>query len=191
MLEISGDDIAEWNDADLRTLVGRLCEAEVRQRDFPSSAVTWGGNQAAKDGGLDVRVALASGTYIDGFIPKSEAGFQVKKSNMPHGAIIEELKPDGVVRPVILELAKSSGAYVIVSSAGSTSDLALKSRRNAMAQAVQDVPDAANLTLEFYDRNRIATWVRDHASLIPWVRFAHHYGDLMTGLFQVHAIDVR
>ena len=83
MLEITGDDIAALNDDDLRTLVGRLCEADLRQRHFPSSAVTWGGNQTAKDGGLDVRVALAPGTSIDGFVPKSETGFQVKKPRMP------------------------------------------------------------------------------------------------------------
>ena len=118
MLEITGDDIAALNDDDLRTLVGRLCEADLRQRHFPSSAVTWGGNQTAKDGGLDVRVALAPGTSIDGFVPKSETGFQVKKPRMPRTAIIEEIKPKGRVRPVILELAKASGAYVIVSSTG-------------------------------------------------------------------------
>ena len=170
MLEITGDDIAALNDDDLRTLVGRLCEAALRQRHFPSSAVTWGGNQTARDGGLDVRVALAPGTSIDGFVPKSETGFQVKKPRMPRTAIIEEIKPKGRVRPVILELAKASGAYVIVSSTDSTSDSALKSRRSAMVEALQGIPDAANITLEFYDRNRIATWVRDHVGLIPWVR---------------------
>ena len=57
MFEITGDDIAALNDTDLRTLVGRLCEAELRRRGLPVSAVTYGGNQTAKDGGLDVRVA--------------------------------------------------------------------------------------------------------------------------------------
>lgn len=37
-------------------------------------------------------------------------------------------------------------------------------------QAVEDVPGVENLILEFYDRNRVATWVRDHVGLIPWVR---------------------
>lgn len=172
MFEVTGDDIAALNDEDLRTLVGRLCEAELRRRGLPSSAVTWGGNQTARDGGLDVRVALASGTRIDGFVPKADTGFQVKTSNMSRAAIIDEMKPKGIVRPVIVELAKASGAYVIVSSTGSTSDLGLKSRRDAMAEALQDIPGAANLALDFYDRNRIATWVRDHAGLIPWVRTA-------------------
>jgi len=85
MFEITGDDIAALNDEDLRALVGRLCEAELCSRDLSTAAVTWSGNQTAKDGGLDVRVALPAGTDIDGFIPKADAGFQVKKQDMPRG----------------------------------------------------------------------------------------------------------
>ena len=46
MFEITGDDIAALNDTDLRTLVGRLCEAELRRGGLPVSAVTYGGNYA-------------------------------------------------------------------------------------------------------------------------------------------------
>ncbi|WP_020085708.1 hypothetical protein [Hyphomicrobium zavarzinii] len=62
MFEITGDDIALLNDTDLRTLIGRLCEADLRRRGHSTSYVTWGGNQTAKDGGLDVYVALPSKT---------------------------------------------------------------------------------------------------------------------------------
>jgi hypothetical protein len=157
MFEIDGDHIAELNDEDLRALVGRLCEAELRQRDLSTAAVTWGDNQTAKDGGLDVRVALPAAAAVDGFIPKPDTGFQVKKQDMPRGAILAEMKPQpkGEVRPVIAELAKASGAYIIVSGAGSTADSALKSRRKAMSEAVKGMPDANKLTLDFYDRGRL------------------------------------
>jgi hypothetical protein len=172
MFEINGDDIAALNDEDLRSLVGRLCEAELRRRELSPAAVTWGGSQTAKDGGLDVRVALPAGANIDGFIPKRDTGFQVKQPDMPRGEIIKEMKPKpkGRLRPVIAELAKASGAYIIVSAAGSTADSALISRRKAMAEAVKGTPNANKLTLEFYDRSRVATWVRGYAGLIPWVR---------------------
>jgi hypothetical protein len=168
MFEITGDDISLLSDEDLRTLVGLLCEAELRRQGHAVSHVMWGGNQTAKDGGLDVRVRLPAGTETKSFISKGDTGFQVKKPDMPRAAIIEEMKPKGIVRPVILELAKASGAYIIVSSTGSTSDLALQSRKRAMAEALQGVPEGANLALDFYDRNRVATWVRDHAGIIPW-----------------------
>ena len=172
MFEIAGDDIAALGDTDLRTLIGRLCEAEMRRRGMPSSAVTWGGNQNAKDGGLDVRVSLAAGAAITGFVPNPQTGFQVKKPDMPRAEILDEMKPKptGVFRPIILELADAGGAYVIVSSSGSTSETALKNRRDAMAEALKGTPADGKLALDFYDRNRVATWVRDHKGLIPWVR---------------------
>ena len=80
------------------------------------------------------------------------------------------MKPDGVVRLIIVDLAKVSGAYVIVSSTGSTAFSALESRKKAMVDAVDGISDASKLALEFYDRNRVATWLRDHPGLIPWVR---------------------
>src|ERR1051325_2160833 len=131
MFEITGDDIALLNDEDLRTLIGLLCEAELRRRALPLATVTWGGNQTAKDGGLDVHVELPADTKIEGFIPKPHTGFQAKKSDMPRGAIIDEMKPKGVLRPIIAELIRTSGAYVIVSASGSTSSSALASRRQA------------------------------------------------------------
>ncbi len=56
MFDIEGSHIAELNDSDLRTLVARLCEAELRRNGLPVSAVIAGGDQNAADGGLDVCV---------------------------------------------------------------------------------------------------------------------------------------
>ena len=170
MIEITGDDIARLNDSDLRRLVALLCESEARRLGLPSSCVTAGGDQNAADGGVDVRVAFPLGTKITGFIPCPATGFQVKKSDMPRNKILTEMRPSGEARPVIRELAEASGAYVIVSSKGSTAEKELKNRRAAMTEAVQDVSNHDVLTLDFYDRNRLATWVRDHPGLIPWVR---------------------
>lgn len=170
MFEITGNDIALLNDEDLRDLVALLCEAELRHRSLPASAVTWGGNQTAADGGLDVRVSLPAGTPIDGFVPRAATGFQVKKPDMPRSEILAEMRPAGTVRPVIQELAAQAGAYIIVSATGSTADGALANRRKAMADAVEDIARRDELALDFYDRGRVATWVRGHPGLIPWVR---------------------
>lgn len=98
MFEITGDDISHLNDTDLRALIGRLCEAELRRQGQAVSHVTWGGNQTAKDGGLDVHVELPPGASISGFIPRPETGFQVKKPDMPRQEVLDEMKPGGVVR---------------------------------------------------------------------------------------------
>ncbi len=164
------DDIARLNDERLRAVVARLCEAELRSRDLCPSCVTWGGNQNAADGDIDVRVALPVGTALDGFVPRPVTGFQVKQQDMPRTEILHEMHPDGVVRSAIQTLADQSGAYIIVSSQGSTADTALSNRRDAMKEAMEGNPNAARLLLDFYDRTRIATWVRTHEVLIPWVR---------------------
>ncbi len=168
MFEITPQDIAQLDDKQLRTLVGMLCEAELRSCGYSTAAVTWGGDQSAKDGGVDVRVSLSDDKPIDGFIPRRSTGFQVKKQDMPPHAIAAEMCPNGVLRPAIGELAQNRGAYIIVSSQGSTTDSALTNRRNAMAEAARGL--ANQLALDFYDRTRLASWVHHHAGLIVWVR---------------------
>src|SRR5260370_25318010 len=108
MFEITAADIASLNDEDLRSLVARLCEAEVRRRLLPVSSVTWGGDQNAPDGGLDVRVDLPKKAKIEGFVPRTVTGFQVKKSDMPPKEITREMRPKGKVRTVLRNLAKQS-----------------------------------------------------------------------------------
>jgi hypothetical protein len=168
ILEVQADEIAQLTDTDLRSLVAYLCEREVRAHGHSTSTVTWGGHQNAGDGGIDVRVALSAGTAISGYIPKHATGFQVKAQDMPHGAILKEMAPGGVVLPSIGELAANGGAYIIVSSKGSLADSSLTDRKAAMAEAVKGL--SPTLWIDFYDRRRIATWVNQHAGLVPWVR---------------------
>lgn len=170
MFDAAPDDIAQLNDVDLRELVGRLCEAELASRGLSTVSVTWGGNQTAADGGLDVRVALPVSTPINGYIPRFSTGFQVKTPDMARAAILDEMRPDGAIRPVIQELANESGAYVIVSSRGSTADSALSNRKNALREALTGVDNADKLHTDFYDRTRLASWVRQHPGLITWVK---------------------
>jgi hypothetical protein len=170
MFEITADDIAALSDTDLRALVGLLCEAEARRLGVSPSYITWGGHQDAADGGLDVRVALPPDTQIDGFIPRPATGFQVKKTDMPRAKILAEMRPFGALRPAVRDLADRSGAYIIVSSEDSTTDARLQERRAAMREAVKDLPNAYAITVDFYDRGRLASWAREHAGLVLWAK---------------------
>ncbi len=170
MIEITGNDIKELSDGDLRALVGHLCEADLRAKGLPTAGVTWGGHQNAADGGIDVRVELSTALSLDGFVPRSKTGFQVKKPDMPRTAILSEMRPNGVLRPVIKDLVNERGAYIIVSSQGSTADSALTARKNAMREAISDCQNALDFKIDFYDRERIAGWVRSHPALALWVR---------------------
>lgn len=170
MFDITPDDIALLDDADTRTLVGRLCESEMRRHGLPISAVTYGGHQDAPDGGVDVRVSLPDGTVIEGFISRAATCLQVKKPEMRPADIRVEMRPSGVIRPVIAELARRGGSYVIVSTGSNVTDAMLNDRLTAMRDVVRDVPGGEALHVDFIDRARLATWVGDHPARILWVR---------------------
>ncbi|MBX7244192.1 MAG: ATP-binding protein [Candidatus Sumerlaeaceae bacterium] len=179
MFDISPEDIAQLDDKDLRQLIARLCEAELRRRCLPTSAVLYGGNQDAADGGVDVRIELPPDTNISGPIPRPNTVFQSKAQNMPESEITKEMRPKvkqaggtkaPSIRPSIRDLAAVGGAYVIVSSKDSTTDTRLDERRKAMRTAVAGLPNSDAIYLDFYDRTRIATWVRDYPGEILWLR---------------------
>jgi hypothetical protein len=201
--ELKGEHVAGLGDEDLRLLVIKLCEAELRRTGLPSSAVLAGGNQTAADGGVDVRIQLEvtanetdTSAEVTGFesaitddplatrdepdfapakaaldfIPRLETGFQVKCENMPAGEIIEEMRPKGLLRASIKDLIARKGAYVIVSSMGTVTDTFLAKRLDAMHDAVSDQPGFAELKLDFYDRDRLARWVRQYPGVEMWLR---------------------
>jgi hypothetical protein len=170
MFDISGDDVARLSDADLRTLSVRLALAELQGKGLPRSAVIAGGHQDAKDGGIDVRVSVAIDLGTPGFIPRAQTGFQVKKPDMAASAINTEMRPNGVLRPAIAELAQLGGAYVIVSAQGSVTDSALADRLKAMRTALDGCADAGKLKTDFYDRERLAVWTNTFPGAAAWVR---------------------
>jgi hypothetical protein len=170
MLDITDEDIEGLDDHQLRELVGRLCEAELRHEGKDSSAVTWGGHQNAPDGGIDVRVGLPVGTDIGGFIPRAVTGFQVKAQDMSASAVVVEMRPQETLRQSIVELANQGGAYIIASAQGSLADTALQARRAAMVSVLSDLPNANALKVDFYDRHRLASWARQHPSVMLWLR---------------------
>jgi len=170
LLEITGDDIARLDDAELRELIGLLCEADYRLAGLPTTGIIWGGHQDARDGGLDVVVRGQISPPQNSFVPRSVTGFQVKKPDIPKAKILKEMRPRGILREEIKALIREKGAYVIVSSSGSTTSTALRNRIDAMKEAVADEDNHQNLHVDFFDRGRVATWLRRHPSLILWVR---------------------
>ncbi|WP_422343185.1 hypothetical protein [Parasphingorhabdus sp.] len=170
MFEITGEEIQRLDDVELRTLVARLALAELRARNLPVAGVTAGGDQNAPDGGLDVRIEVSGSTFAGDFIPRTPLGIQVKKSDMGSAAITKEMKPNGVLRPVLGDLADSGGGYIIVSAKGSVADEPLRNRRKAIMKAVAGHPSANKLLTDFYDRERMATWVNQYPGVAAWVR---------------------
>jgi hypothetical protein len=170
LFEITGDDIALLDDTELRALIGLLCEADYRLAGLPTKGITWGGNQDASDGGIDVFVQGETPPPKNSFVPKNITIFQVKKPDMPRAKILKEMQHNGVLREEIKSLIQKNGAYIIVSSGASTTEKTLSNRTKAMKEAVASEDTHQNLCLQFFDRNCVATWVRSHPSMILWVR---------------------
>lgn len=170
LLEITGDDIALLGDADLRSLIGLLCEADFRLAGLPTNGIIWGGHQDASDDGMDVTVNCDFEPSQNSRVPRMVTGFQVKVPDMQPAKIGKEMKPKGKLREEIKALIVESGAYIIVNSKGSVTEKALRMRLKAMREAVASESNYQQIHLDFLDRDRIATWVRTHPSLILWVR---------------------
>ncbi len=179
LFDITPEHIRALDAEGLRILIARLCKADLRRRGLSVSGVLYGGNQIAADGGIDVRVELPAGTEVSGFIPRPATGFQAKADDMPGSEIAKEMRPpkptqakgtNPPLRASIRALAATGGAYVIVSSKGSTTDSRLTERRNAMRAAVADLDGSDALHLDFYDRTRMADWVGGYPGEVLWVR---------------------
>lgn len=170
LFELEPSDISDLNDADLRELVGRLCEAEAVTQGLPTSKVNWGGAQEAPDGGLDVSVFDLGELSSPNFLPHPDTGFQVKKHSMSRANCKKEMLEKGSVRPIIRELAKRGGSYIIVSGKDDCSKDMLDRRIAGMNEAVEPLKHRKKLHLDFYGRDRIAAWLRRHPGVSLWAR---------------------
>ena len=116
LLDVTSEDVERLDDKQLRELIARLCEADAGRQGMPPTAVTWGGPQDSKDGGVDVRVELPPDPAWSGNIPRPSTIFQSKNSKMDPAAIRKEMRPKGGLRPSIADVLSRGGAYVIVSN---------------------------------------------------------------------------
>lgn len=168
MFEITKEQISQLNDTDLRILVGKLCEQTVLKCGLSPVGVTYGGNQDAPDGGVDVRVSISSFTSID-YIPKADTIFQVKKYNVAPAKLRDEICPNGILRDCIADIISKKGAYIIVSGEGVT-DTGLDNRKKIMAECIAHADHGRTLILDYYDSQRIASWANMYPSIVVWIK---------------------
>lgn len=168
--ELKPSDISNLNDADLREMVARLCEAELHDQKIQRSCILWGGAQEAVDGGLDIRVKSEIPLLNPGFVPRNNTGFQIKKSSMGKAACREEMLMGGEVKEVIRSLIEQKGAYIIVSGKDDCSDKMLTDRLKGMQSAIENITSKEQIFLDFYGRDRLSAWLRQYPSVSLWVR---------------------
>lgn len=169
-LELGAADITALDDGQLRELVARLAEAELREQGIPRSSVQAGGAQEAADGGLDVSVATVRPLNRPAFVPRANTGFQVKKHSMSRGSCKREMLEAGELRGSIKALADEKGAYIIVSGKDSCSATMYKERLAGMEEALKTYGAGRDLRLDFYGADRLALWLKSHPAVALWAR---------------------
>lgn len=171
IFSIKTKDIKSLNDVQSRELVARLCRAELRKLNISENFVLWGGDQRAKDGGVDVLVNIDPPQSIIGYIKSDRTIFQVKAENFSKSKIPEEMAPNGSLRPAIRELAINNGAYIIVSTRDDlSSGSAYSDRINAMESCLSLHGINGEIIVDFYDCRRIADWIEQNPPIAIWVR---------------------
>ena len=170
IFQVTSEEIQSLSDTHARELISRLCRAELRSKGLSEASVTWGGDQRAADGGVDVRVNVTPAVGIDGYIPKSSVVFQVKAETFSVAKIPNEMMPKGELRVSIKELASKSGSYVIVSTKDNTSDTSLAKRKNAMLDCLTRNGLAGEVQFDFYDSRKIADWVEQYPVVFYWFK---------------------
>lgn len=89
---------------------------------------------------------------------------------MPRASIKKEMLTGRRLSSTLAEQAKKGGSYIIVSLGDDCSPVMQKDRLKAMQDAVENDPNSGNIHLNFYDRSKLAQWLRQHPSIMLWVK---------------------
>lgn len=165
ILDPTAEDVKRLDDGQLVELVLRLCRREAQSLEIAVTSVTQGGHSAAKDGGIDIRIAgsLRPAGELQGL----PAGIQVKAQLMPPPEIRTEMSPKGVLRPSIISLLRAGGTYIIASG---REDLTDKRRLELVAAMASQVPAAHRDQVAFLDSRDLSAWCTRHPGVAAWLR---------------------
>lgn len=170
IFDIEKDELLRLSETQLEELIARLAEAEVAVQGHSPAGVSWSGSINAADEGIDIQVQIPVDTLSTGFLERPDTIFQAKKHSMPKGAITKEMAAKKKLSPTISEQAAISGSYIIVSLDDDCSPPMQKDRIKAMRGAVKDDPNSSKIHLDFYDRSKLVQWLRQHPSIMLWVK---------------------
>ncbi|MBL3554095.1 hypothetical protein [Rhodovulum sulfidophilum] len=170
IFDIEKDDLLRLSDERLEELIARLAEAEVAAHGHSPASVSWSGSIKAPDEGIDIHVQVDTTNLETGFLTRPDTVLQSKKDPMPKSAIAAEMLKNGEPNPTIANQAKISGSYIIVSLADDCSPPMKKDRLDAMRAALASDPNKDNIHLDFFDRSKLVQWVRQHPSVLLWLK---------------------
>jgi hypothetical protein len=170
IFDLEKDDLLRLTDTQLEELVALLAEADVAAHGHSPARVGWSGSINAPDEGIDVHVQVPTPGLDTGFLSRSNTILQAKKHPMRKSAILKEMVVDGELSPMLSQQARIGGSYIIVSLADDCSPPVKRARLKTMQDAVDNDPNSADIHLDFFDRSKLVQWVRQHPSILLWVK---------------------
>jgi len=170
IFDITNKDIELLNDEDLRSLIGKLSEADLKRQEKGPNGISYGGDQNAADGGIDVYIEVYGVENSNNFVPRNITGFQVKVPDMTPASIRKEMSPNGTLRKSVEEIVKKKGAYIIACGGRTISYSTLIKRQAAMKDEISMLDITSETIVDYYDSKKIATWVGQYPELILWLR---------------------
>ena len=170
IFDIEKDELLRLSDTQLEELIARLTEAEVAVHGHSPAWVSWSGSINTPDEGIDIHLQVPADRLNTGFLERPDTILQAKKHSMPKSMIMKEMLNGSELSPTISELAKKGGSYIIVSLDDDCAPPMKKDRLEAMRDAVKDDPNSEKIHLDFYDRSKLVQWLRQHPSVMLWLK---------------------
>jgi len=171
--EIEAKDITRLDQCQLTLLLRRLLELEAGAIGIPLSGVHVPVEINVADGGEDGRIKWEGGVDRTDFLPKRVTMFQVKARRMNPQACYAEVLQDDEKKRLKGQVAKvldDSGAYIIFCKeayVGLQVDKRVAKVREALS--VGGRSDSKTAHIEFYDSNKISSWVNRYLAAQVYV----------------------
>ena len=170
IFDIDKNDLRPLSENELEELIARLAEADVAKLGHSPASVVRSGSVKARDEGIDIHVNVSAPSLNTGFLVKPNTIFQAKKGPMPKSKISNEMLKNGKLKPMLSQHAKNGGSYIIVSLTDDCSPPMKKDRLAAMRAAISGDANKHKIHLDFFDRSKLAQWLREHPSVMLWVK---------------------
>lgn len=177
---VSADEIQQLTDQQAEEFIAFLCGAEVKKVGLSPSIVIYGGKLKAKDRGIDIKVDPFIQEDRNSYIPRSHTIFQIKavEAGIDDKAVEKEMIPtikkDGKqikeLRLSIQELAKTKGAYIIVSTKDNLVASNIDARIKIMKKCLATKQLEQKILVKFYSSQQIADWTNQYIAAVAWIK---------------------
>lgn len=173
MIEVEVNHIKRFSAGQLVELLRRLLNAEALAKGIGPYGVHVPANITVADGGEDGRIQWSDGPDKTNWLPCRYIAFQCKIKDMKPAeckkAVHKEEKPSAPC-DAIADVLNNKGAYIMFCKHDYVTQK-LDKKISAIWEGLEacGVARNSNIKVDFYDANKISSWVNAHPSVACWV----------------------